>query len=168
MSSILDPFFTELFERLNQQGLSYRAVCKYLKSIGVGISPQALRSWHVRRSQKLMARAQTLPLSHISQSVSALTIARHKKTNGNQSQSKGLNLPSTLMLAPVPITHGCGLLQAQIAEEERKLALLGNVREDRFLVRRKNATKANGTYWGNHTIAPTSTEKSEKNSVGPL
>jgi hypothetical protein len=158
MSSVLDPYFAELFIRLNQEGLSYRAVCKYLKSIQVEISPQALRSWHVRRSQKIVARAQSLPLSNISQSVSALTMTRNKKTNGLQSPSVDLNLHSTLMLASVPITQKYGLLQAQIAEEERKLEQSSNDLGDRFLVRR-NVTRANGANWGNDTMEPTSKNK---------
>lgn len=144
MSSKLDPFFTVLFDQLNQQGLSYRAVCKYLKCEGVVISPQALRSWHVRRSQKLMARAMTLPLSHACQSVSALTTESASKANGSRPHTNGSNSNPALQFSSPPLAV-CGRLQQQIADEERKHALLSNSHGggDRFLVRRKTVLDTN-------------------------
>lgn len=61
MTSKLDPFFNQLFEQLAGEGLSYRTVCKSLLSQGVEISPQALRSWFVRRTQKIASRSNALP-----------------------------------------------------------------------------------------------------------
>jgi hypothetical protein len=61
MASKLDPFFDVLFDQLNNQGLSYRSVCNNLLSMGVEISAQSLRSWHVRRSRKIAARLSAMP-----------------------------------------------------------------------------------------------------------
>lgn len=61
MASKLDPFFNQLFEQLTVEGLSYRTVCKFLLGMGVEISPQALRSWYVRRTQKIARRSNALP-----------------------------------------------------------------------------------------------------------
>lgn len=57
MASKVDPFFALVFEQLNGRGQSYRSVCEVLLDQGVEISPQALRSWHLRRSRKIAERA---------------------------------------------------------------------------------------------------------------
>jgi len=57
MSSKIDPHFAHVFEQLNGRGLSYRAVCTQLLGMGVEISHQALRSWHLRRSRKITVRS---------------------------------------------------------------------------------------------------------------
>lgn len=56
MSSKIDPFSSLVFQELNERGMSYRAVCTLLLSNGVEVSHQALRSWYVRRSQKIKKR----------------------------------------------------------------------------------------------------------------
>lgn len=64
MSSKLDPFFNEVFDQLTREGLSYRTVCKFLLGQGVEISPQALRSWYVRRAGKIAKRSGALSPQH--------------------------------------------------------------------------------------------------------
>lgn len=56
MSSKIDPFSSLVFQELNERGMSYRAVCTLLLSKGVEVSHQALRSWYMRRSQKIKKR----------------------------------------------------------------------------------------------------------------
>ena len=57
MASRLDTFFDIVFDQLKRQGQSYRTVCGYLLVEGVEISPQALRSWYLRRNRKIAARS---------------------------------------------------------------------------------------------------------------
>jgi hypothetical protein len=61
MASKIDPFRAEVFEQLNAFGLSYRSVCRFLLDKGVEVSPQALRTWHLRRSKKIRSRGALIP-----------------------------------------------------------------------------------------------------------
>lgn len=56
MSSKLDPFSKSIFQWLNGEGQSYRAVAGRLLEVGVEITPQSLHSWHTRKSKKIAAR----------------------------------------------------------------------------------------------------------------
>ena len=63
MSSKIDPFFDDVFRLLSHQGLSYRGVCAFLLAQGVEISPQALRSWFIRKLKNIAKRASGLAVS---------------------------------------------------------------------------------------------------------
>lgn len=105
MSSKLDPYFNELFDQLNEQGKSYRSVCGNLLMMGVEISPQSLRSWHVRRMRKITSRSQTsgematapLPIVRAIQN----KLATDRPSNGE-----------------IPISHKVSDLRNKIAQEE--------------------------------------------------
>ena len=149
MTSRVDQFFSQVFDRLNRQGHSYRNVVGYLASEGVNISAQALRSWHVRRSQKLTARAARLPLAF----VHGVNSSGHRPTpvrndplvpHSGAARSVLEDVEADLVRTRRPST-----LQAQIAEEERRLALFHRGSSTSFLVRPKNV--ANPTLAGAKT-----------------
>ena len=77
MSSKIDPFSSLVFQELNERGMSYRAVCTLLLSNGVEVSHQALRSWYMRRSQKIKKRKSALLGALVSEpsSTSNLSVA---------------------------------------------------------------------------------------------
>lgn len=57
MGSRLDKHHDQIFEQLNSKGLSYRTVVgNLLAEHHLRISPQALRNWHISRSQKIRER----------------------------------------------------------------------------------------------------------------
>lgn len=136
MASRLDRFFTQLFDQLNQQGLSYRTVCGYLKTVDVVISPQALRSWHIRRSQKLMERAARVPVTHVYGPPSNQSARSDRKglpsTQTRTEPAAQVQGALTLADAAKPRT-----LQAQIEEEERRLALNNPHFSAAYMVRRR-------------------------------
>jgi len=141
MTSRLDPYFSTLFEQLNEHGLSYQTVSRQLSLMhGVCVSPQALRSWHLRRTAKIAKRTQ------------GLMVACASKAGSGLSQGQSTALPSSpplqmqttksvisqvqereAVLAQRP------QLQAQIREEERKLSSFQIGGQSRYPVRRKAA-----------------------------
>lgn len=140
MSSRLDPFFAEVFERLNQQGLSYRSVCGYLSSVGVKVSPQALRSWHIRRSQKLVARSVSMPSGHVFGSVTALKDSGFTANGLLQANRATIHAVEVKVEPGSQTASSPGRLQVQIEQEERKLALHTQNLGVNFLVPRKSGT----------------------------
>lgn len=157
MTSRLDPFFSSLFEQLNQQGLSYRTVCGLLLSQGVSISPQALRSWHLRRSRKIAARSQ--------QAIAPALRAGSTTAAGSVVLESKLPIREQTMAAPAghashaSLSEGRAPLQAQIEDEER-LLLLELAGQNFFPVRRKQLT--NSIEQRLSTIANGQTEKGIK------
>ena len=136
MSSRLDPFFRVVFDQLNKQGSSYRSVCCYLLSQGVTISPQALRSWHLRRSAKIAARAL--------QTMAPVRAPAPGAAPASDSLDGTLLLREKTVAAPVihasqSQSAGHVSLRAQIAEEERRL-VLQTTHQNFFPVRRKPIT----------------------------
>lgn len=118
MSSRLDSFFSVLWLQLNEQGMSYRMVCKFLRLQGVEISPQALRSWHVRRMRKIAQRVIAMPpvLSKYTTNVNGLN-----STIGlPPAPAKDLQKP-VAKCAAVRILGRGSSLQEQIQMEEQKL-----------------------------------------------
>lgn len=116
MASRLDPFLQVLFDQLNHQGQSYRTVAENLLRMGVEISPQSLRSWHVRKMHKIAQRAvsQTAPLARALPVPSTPTPTRQVPAAA-----------SPLRATPLRPTDGNLVhrsLRAQIAEEEKLLA----------------------------------------------
>lgn len=137
MTSRLDPFFSSLFQQLNQHGLSYQAVCNDLLSRGVSISPQALRSWHLRRSAKIAERSQKsiAPGARPAATMAPADIAPHDLPGRQQQtlESSAGHLKGDSQSA------GFAPLQAQIEEEERRLFLQA-AGPNFFPVRRKLGT----------------------------
>ncbi|MDD2811066.1 hypothetical protein [Rhodoferax sp.] len=118
MTSKLDPFFNQLFEQLAGEGLSYRTVCKSLLSHGVEISPQALRSWFVRRTQKIAQRSSALP----SRACDSSTVIPDLRLQSGlfSSGEEGAALPNRSSSASVSTADGP--LSLLIKAEEQKLA----------------------------------------------
>lgn len=139
MTSRLDPFFNSLFDQLNREGLSYRTVCKYLLSDGVKISPQALRSWHVRRGQKIAKRTMQLePVAEL--------LGTSKPTERDlmlDAIHKEATSPLTAPVIDAALTSELRPLRAQIEEEERNLSALRIESQTRYPVRRKFVTNSN-------------------------
>lgn len=139
MTSRLDPFFATLFEQLNEHGLSYQTVSRQLSLMhGVCVSPQALRSWHLRRTAKIAKRTQSL------------MVACASKANSGLSHAQRTALPSSSPLqmqttksAISQIQEGEAVLaqrpqlHAQIKEEERKYSSFQMGGQSRYPVRRK-------------------------------
>ena len=136
MSSRLDPFFAPLFEMLNKQGLSYRAGCVYLAGEGVQISPQALRSWHLRRSKKLVTRSQKLPTSH-GFGPSDLVLGAPGRGKATQTAL----FPNGDSQSDRVSVNSVDSLQRQIHEEEHRLASATQFVQTSFLIRRKSSSE---------------------------
>jgi hypothetical protein len=60
MTSKIDLHSELVFEQLNELGMSYRAVSDLLLKRGIEISHQAVRSWHLRRTEKIKKRKSIL------------------------------------------------------------------------------------------------------------
>ena len=118
MTSRLDPFFSTLFQQLNEQGMSYRAVCKSLCLQGVRISPQALRSWHVRKVLKIESRAMKMPPVQVLAMKPVDLVPGVTVSNALPTEDRYLSVKSR---AAPPTSAYQGLLQEQIQEEEQKL-----------------------------------------------
>ena len=56
MASKLDKYLVELFDRLNRRGESYRTVCSWLNELGVEMTRQGLRQWHIRKQKRIAQR----------------------------------------------------------------------------------------------------------------
>lgn len=134
MTSKLDPLFEQVFEQLNDRGLSYRSVCdQLLLHQGLKISPQALRSWHLRRSRKISERAGSRPgVSPRIQNTETLAV----RTPNAEKASR----PATPRLSIGRATESdqVAVLQGTIERQQQNLAnnpfSLGNTN---FLVQRK-------------------------------
>ena len=63
MSSRLDPHIHLIFDLLNNQGRSFRAVCDILQRLEVEITPQSLCAWYHRRKKKIVVR--TSPIGKV-------------------------------------------------------------------------------------------------------
>ncbi|MDR3453022.1 MAG: hypothetical protein P4L96_09485 [Rhodoferax sp.] len=114
MASRLDPFLQVLFDQLNGQGQSYRTVAANLLLMGVEISPQSLRSWHVRKMRKI---------SHRSASPAPLVATRSSAPSIPTRQvSAAASPPKTAPVCPTDGNLVHRSLRAQIAEEEKLLA----------------------------------------------
>jgi hypothetical protein len=118
MTSRLDPFFSTLFQQLNEQGMSYRAVCKSLRLQGVDISPQALRSWHVRKVLKIASRTIKMPPVQALAMEPVDLVPGVAVSNALPTEDQYLSAPAR---AAAPTSVCQGLLQEQIQEEEQKL-----------------------------------------------
>lgn len=139
MTSRLDPYFSTLFEQLNEHGLSYQAVSHQLSLMhGVCVSPQALRSWHLRRSAKIAKRTQSLMAACAS------------TANSDPSDAQGIAVQSSPPLHRQTIKSVVSQvqgreavlaqrprLQVQIQEEELKLSTFQMGGQSRYPVRRK-------------------------------
>ena len=133
MSSRLDPFFRVVFDQLNSQGLSYRFVCASLLEEGVTISPQALRSWHLRRGRKIAARSlQTM--APVRAPAPGVTPASAPIDGIVQKQEQARAAP--VIHVSHSLSAGLTPLLAQIEEEERRL-VLQTTHQNFFPVRRK-------------------------------
>jgi len=56
MTSKIDLHSELVFEQLNEFGMSYRAVSDLLLKRGIEVSHQAVRLWHLRRTEKIKKR----------------------------------------------------------------------------------------------------------------
>lgn len=133
MSSRLDPFFRIVFDQLNVQGMSYRSVCAFLLAEGVSISPQALRSWHLRRSRKIAARSLQI-MAPVPAPAPGAAPASAPIESMVQIREQARAAP--VAHASHSLSAGLASLQAQIAEEERRL-LIQTTGQNFFPVRRK-------------------------------
>ncbi len=126
MTSLLDPYLSMVFKKLHEHGLSYQVVSKDLSLIGVSVSPQALRSWHLRRVAKIAKRTKDLIFN---------------STDNADSAPIGIQVPVVPSSLLLPSSRGdaidsvaaqvkggrtvlsqCSELHAQIKEEERRLS----------------------------------------------
>lgn len=131
MSSKLDPFFAVLFDLLNQRGASYKAASLFLATADIKISPQAVRSWHIRRSKKLQARAEKLPP----------TFGQINLFEGNIKKGEIDISPRALFTersSPSRQAVSIGGLDMQIKEEERRLLSATPFSQTGFLIPRKS------------------------------
>ena len=143
MSSKLDPFFSQVFHQLMQEGLSYRTVCKSLLASGVEISPQALRSWYVRRVQKISSRTTALPpgYSSVFQSAPVGQLQTHlfpQEKNSSGEYERVERVERVGKIARVTdffATEQHGPLAEQIRIEEQKLSAPA-ADQKRFLLRK--------------------------------
>lgn len=140
MSSILDPFFHDLFERLNQQGLSYRMVCQYLTTVDVKISAQALRSWHVRRSKKLMTRSLALPSTSRAFGTHAAAKPESALTDAGPDLAPETSVAVVQRTVKSQVLTAQRPLELEIAAAEKKLAALNHSPSTGFVVRCKALT----------------------------
>ncbi len=130
MASKLDPFHDELFDQLNNRGMSYRSVCNILLGMGVEISAQSLRSWHVRRSRKIAARSGVSP-SVMNRS----TIAPVDLPAGTQPRKT----TAVQQARPMASFVEKDALQKEIAQQEQGLATTPFSQQSLgFLVKRKH------------------------------
>ena len=138
MSSKLDPFFSKLFELLNEQGLSYQATCNYLAIQGVTISPQALRSWYLRRNRKLMLRAQLRPAQQ------DLDLGKLVFATGRAVESiEGRSLVTEARTNGVLTGGTHKKLEMQIQEEEKRLTSGIPFGQKGFLIKKKETCSTN-------------------------
>lgn len=157
MTSRLDPFFHLVFDQLNSQGSSYRSVCASLLEEGVTISPQALRSWHLRRSRKIAARSL--------QTLAPVTAPAPGAAPASAPIESMVQIREQARAAPVAhashaiTSAGHASLREQIEEEERRL-VLQTTHQNFFPVRRKQLT--NSIEQRLSTIANGQTEKGIK------
>lgn len=117
MASKIDPFRAEVFEQLNAFGLSYRSVCGFLLDKGVEVSPQALRTWHLRRSRKINSRG---------------TLISQDRPSSQAERSSSLPAPPTRWpnatppKVPLPTSgqphNSTAKLKHQIEEQEQRLS----------------------------------------------
>ena len=98
--------------------MSYRAVCKSLCLQGVRISPQALRSWHVRKVSKIESRTMKMPPVQALAMKPVNLVPGVAALNALPTEDRYLSVPSR---AVPPTLAYQGLLQEQIQEEEQKL-----------------------------------------------
>ena len=131
MTSKLDPFFSQLFDQLAGEGLSYRTVCKSLLVQGVEISPQALRSWFVRRTQKIANRSSALPMGHFN---SHAAISVQPIQAGLFSKREEGAALATSSSSPL-VSTTAGPLALRIQAEEQKLCAPSH--EQNFLLPKK-------------------------------
>lgn len=131
MSSKLDPFFDDVFKLLTYQGLSYRTVCKSLLGLGVEISPQALRSWYVRRTQKISLRSNALPFRSFSSSKVLPVVPLQEGLFPSVEEGAASPIRSSRSLVSI----ADGPLSLMIQAEEQKLAAAAPMRT--YLVPKK-------------------------------
>lgn len=116
MTSRLDPYFSQIFQKLNQEGRSYHFVREYLKSEGIEISRQALWSWHTRKSQKLLMRSLKYPSNIQSRGQSLNSV--NQGWQGQTAYTEELSEPlAKVAPAAAPNTMS---LRAQIEAEEKR------------------------------------------------
>lgn len=137
LASKLDHFSDVLFDQLNLKGMSYRAVCQNLLTLGVEISPQALRSWHLRRARKIAFRGSLLTLSCVSDEQPDMTVIDHVTVVPGAIRK--LNDPGVVnSLSSVHVTADAALqpIRDRILEEERNL-LSHSSSSPGYLIRKK-------------------------------
>lgn len=139
MSSKLDPFFSKIFELLNEQGLSYQSTCSFLEIQGVKISPQALRSWYLRRNRKLMVRAK---LSHRQQDFDLGKAVLETGRVAKSIEAKSL-LSDALTNGGVAGINAQKMLEEQIQREEISLTSGMPFGQKGFLIKKKETSSAN-------------------------
>lgn len=117
MASKIDPFHTEVFEQLNAFGLSYRSVCGFLLDKGVEVSPQALRTWHLRRSKKIRSRGALVPQD----------LANWKTEHGASLQVSATGRPNAPPMkepftSPSKVLNRTAKLKHEIEDQEQRLS----------------------------------------------
>lgn len=117
MASKIDPFRAEVFEQLNAFGLSYRSVCGFLLDKGVEVSPQALRTWHLRRSRKINSRG-TL----ISQDLPSSLAGRSSSLPAPSTRRPNATPPKAALPTPGQARNSASKLKHQIEEQEQRLS----------------------------------------------
>jgi hypothetical protein len=127
MASRLDPHLIQIFERLHERAESYRTVCAWLTEVGVRISAQALRTWHIRKTQKISGRKQLLGPS--SANGAATPLPKPVGGSGISGVCPALGNHSTQ-----------STLAEQIRAEESRLQENSNGPADGFVVRAKKRT----------------------------
>ena len=124
-----------LFDQLNLKGLSYQTVCQMLLKQGVKISPQALRSWHLRRSRKIAHRSSLLtPLIAIDEKKD---MALLDYTSDPPYSRPKLNDPDmAICISPIQVDSALRPIQDRIRQEEQNL-LSHSIGTSGYLVRKK-------------------------------
>nr|WP_319563624.1 hypothetical protein [uncultured Rhodoferax sp.] len=136
MTSKLDPFFDDVFRQLTNEGLSYRTVCKSLLGMGVEISPQALRSWYVRRTQKIAMRSSALSSRALNSSKSIPAVAFQSGLFASREEGAVLVNRSSNPL----VSATDGPLSLLIKAEEQKLAAATPMQN--YLLPKKNPLRS--------------------------
>ena len=108
MASRLDPFRNEIFEKLAEEGQSYRTVAAWVRQRGISIAMPSLRTWFLRKCKKIEERMRVVAPT------------RGAPTSSSAPAGAAANAPTTPASSAQP-TEPVLSLSEQIAREEQVL-----------------------------------------------
>jgi len=108
MASRLDPIRNEIFQKLADEGQSYRTVAAWVRERGIAIAMPSLRSWFLRKCKKIEER------------MSVVAPTRGAPSSSSVAVGAVTNAPITLASSTQP-TQPVLSLKEQIDLEERVL-----------------------------------------------